>query len=519
MRKALLFGAAIVVVLAVAILVLGLQPLRSQRLESLVEDRLSEMLGEPVAIGRIGVTIYPQFGASATDVRIGTAGVPAPSLDVGRIVIRPRFGPLLRGDIRIRDVELEGFVVSLLRDPEGRWHLPPLVPVPTTQQKAGAAIEEVHVTQGRVRVFDGRPGGPMEEAGSIDDLAARMEQEPEGLRLSPITGRIGSAAISGEARAARDVIRLELTTEGLTDDDLPSLLRLLGADRPDFLRLGEAASLTGALNIDRQTSRLAGTGRVRAPAVQFDSVHIEGFEAPFTIDGDALTFSPATFTLYGGSHSGTITLDPLSRGVPRIRWRIDSRVTGVDASGFLGAVTGRDQQLDGTADLTASLNGRVDAPLAETASGRVQLLVRDGVIRDFPLLASIDRAAGLAEQQDGHTAFARLSATWDIAEGTARTENLLIQAQHVQLRAAGRVGVNRTVDLRGTAVLSPERSAQAIASVHELSGLRNKQGEIELPLTITGTLEAPSFNIDLESILAKGLKDELRRRLNRIIKR
>jgi hypothetical protein len=52
-----------------------------------------------------------------------------------------------------------------------------------------------------------------------------------------------------------------------------------------------------------------------------------------------------------------------------------------------------------------------------------------------------------------------------------------------------------------------------------LSGLRNSRGELEIPLTISGTLDAPSFGLDVKAAIGKGIKDELMRRLRGIIKR
>ena len=78
--------------------------------------------------------------------------------------------------------------------------------------------------------------------------------------------------------------------------------------------------------------------------------------------------------------------------------------------------------------------------------------------------------------------------------------------------------MDHSLALRGVAVLSPERSAEAVRSIRELSALRNDSGEVELPLTISGTLEAPSFGLDLQAALEKGLKNELQRRIRRFIR-
>jgi hypothetical protein len=160
----------------------------------------------------------------------------------------------------------------------------------------------------------------------------------------------------------------------------------------------------------------------------------------------------------------------------------------------------------------------VGEPITETISGRARVELTGGVIRDFPLLAVVNQALRLAERQGRDTHFERLSATLSVGPGGATTDDLVLEAAHVRVEAAGRIGADRSLDLRGAAVISPERSSAAIASIRELSGLRNAAKEIEIPLIISGTLDAPSFGVDVAAGIRKGLTDELRRRLRRIIK-
>ena len=137
----------------------------------------------------------------------------------------------------------------------------------------------------------------------------------------------------------------------------------------------------------------------------------------------------------------------------------------------------------------------------------------------------------LAEGDSRDTRFERLSATLAFAgrvartaadaagPGHATTDDLVLQAREVRVEAAGRIGFDRSLDLAGVAVLSPERTARAIRSVRELSGLRNDRGELELPLTITGTLDNPSFGIDLKAVIGRSIKEELRRRIRDLFRR
>ena len=149
-------------------------------------------------------------------------------------------------------------------------------------------------------------------------------------------------------------MRLEFTAPAIADDDLPAALALLGSARPTFVRLDEPASLSAAVRIDHAASRLSGKGTLRAPDVTLDPLRVRRFEAPFTIDGSRLTFAPTTFTLYGGSHRGTVSIR-LDDNSPR--WSTDSHVERIDLGAFLDALAARDAQLDGTARFDAALNG------------------------------------------------------------------------------------------------------------------------------------------------------------------
>ena len=150
--------------------------------------------------------------------------------------------------------------------------------------------------------------------------------------------------------------------------------------------------------------------------------------------------------------------------------------------------------------------------------GRARVVVSDGIVHQFPLLAAINSALRLSEGDLRDTRFERLSATLAIANGRATTGDLVLEASEVRVVTAGTIGFDRTLDLRGQATLSAERTAAVVASVRELSRLR-QHGQIELPLTISGTLDDPRFGIDMKGAIEKGIKDELLRRLGIIIRR
>jgi uncharacterized protein involved in outer membrane biogenesis len=513
-RIAIVAAAVVAALAAAAVFLLVRQSAIGGLVRSTAEGRLSAALGQPVSIGEIGFTLAPRPAFTGSDIRLGGAEREAPSVRLDRVRIVPRLRSFFGDVLQIEEVRLDGLTVSLLRDADGQWHAPALFGAPPGEG-GGVAIERVGIFDASVRIIDGGPSGPRQTS-AIEDIRADVLFDASGVRLAPLEGRVGNAAISGEAVADAKSIRLTFEARSIADADLPALLGLLGAGRPAVLRLDRAASASVSVTIDRATARLAGKGTIAMPAMTVEPLRIERLEAPFTIAGSRLTFTPTTFVLNEGTHRGRLTLG-LDRDPPH--WSSDGRIEGLDVGALLDALAGRDAKIDGRGRLDAALDGAIESNFVAGLGGRAQAALADGVIHDFPLVATVNRALGLAESEGRDTRFGRLTATLAIARGVATTEDLQIDAGHLRFEAAGRIGFDGTLDLRGRAIVARERVAEAVASVRELARLKNSRGEIALPLTIAGTMDAPRFGIDVAAAVKEGVRDELMRRLRGFIRK
>jgi hypothetical protein len=487
------------------------------------EARLSSMLGQPVAIGSMDVSMFPVPAVIGSEIVVGPDRE-RPELALHRIRLVPRIASLFSGPYVIREVVLEGLAVRVVRE-RGRWRFPSVMPVPGGDPGSGLVIERVSLSDGVVRVFELADRGPEQMTSRIDGIDGTAVVGADGLRVAPIRGRVGGSEITGEAVLNAQEARMNLAMAGAGGEDLDDLLGLATIAPPEFVTLHKPAAVSIAIRIDRTRSQLSGAGTLRAPEVGFHSLRLHGLEAPIKTDGADLTFEPATFTMYGGRHRGAMSVDLI-----RSRWALESKITDLDVGDFLSAMTGGGQRIDGTGSAATALRGRIGDPMPQGLEGRMTVNVVNGVIREFPLLSAINRALRLAEGDARDTRFERLSATLAFAgnvrssagapgAGHATTDDLVMEAREVRVEAAGRIGFDRSLDLTGVAVLSPERTASAVRSVRELSGLRNSQGELELPLTITGTLDHPSFGIDLKAVIARSIKEELRRGIRRLFRR
>jgi hypothetical protein len=490
--------------------------LNADVLSGIAEARLSAVLGQPVSIGSVRVSLLPVPAVVGSDISVGPQG-DAPELSLERVRIVPRLRSLVRGPYVIRDITLEGLAVRIIREPSGGWRLPAVVPAPGGDASSGVIVERVRLRAGQVRVFELTLRDGLKETSRIEAIEGEATADATGVRVSPIRGRVGGAEITGEASVSPQAARFGFALREIKGEDLDNVLGLAASEPPGFLSLPRPASTSMSIRIDRRNSRMTGTGSLVAPEIGFYSLRLQGFEAPIKTDGARIAFAPATFALYGGTHRGAMVVD-LSR--TPARWSLESTVTGVDVGDFLAAMTEHEQRIDGTTSATATLRAGVGDPMPNGLEGRMHVTVVNGVISQFPLLAAINRALRLAEGDTRDTRFEKLSATMALGgSGYATTDDLVLLARDLRVEAAGRIGFDRSLDLAGLAVLSPDRAAEAIRSVRELSGLRNDRGELELPIRVSGTLDDPSFGIDLKAAVGKSIKEELRRRIRNLFRR
>jgi uncharacterized protein involved in outer membrane biogenesis len=516
MSRRLLIAAALLLAVAVGFVIAVRSALDGETVRRAAESRVSALLGQPVRIGSIAVSAFPAPAVTGSDILVG-AERDAPELTLHRIRILPRLRSLFGGPLVIREVTLDGLSARVVKGPGGSWRLPAAVPAPTTGEGSGVVVERVTLTRGRILVFDATQRDAVRQTSAIEDIAGEAVADASGLRVSGVSGKVGGAEITGDAAVNPREARLDFALPRIRSEDLAAVLALAAADPPAFVSLPQPAEASMSIRIDRAKARLSGSGSIRAPDVMVHGVRLTALEAPLATDGVELTFAPASFAIYGGTHRGRLVMNLSSP----IRWSIDSEVQGIRAGEFLAAVAGRDQRIDGVASANAALQAPLGESIPAALAGRLRVNVANGVVREFPLLAAINRALRLAEGDSRDTRFERLSATlvFTRTAGYATTDDLVLQARETRVEAAGRLGFDRSLDLRGIAIISPERSSAAVRSIRELSALRNAEGSLELPLRISGSMDDPSFSIDLQAALGRGIKNELRRRWQDLLRR
>jgi hypothetical protein len=131
-------------------------------------------------------------------------------------------------------------------------------------------------------------------------------------------------------------------------------------------------------------------------------------------------------------------------------------------------------------------------------------------------LASVGKflgAAGLPSATQNFTNLVQLSGNFDVKNGVAQTNNLKAVIDGGTMAAAGLVNLaNQSLNLHVTAVLNKALSQQV--GGNQIGGfmntaLANNQGELVIPVIVTGTFQHPAVAPDVQQVAQMKLKNLL----------
>jgi hypothetical protein len=534
LRRTLLVLAAVAGLLVLAAAVLPLV-VDVDRFRPQVEARLSELTGRPVALDRLRLSLWTGVRVRTDRIEIGAPPqVPeesAATLVAGPVRLTPAVLPLLRGTVDLRGIAVESIRVArgadtLLRDGELSARM---------RSEPGGAFDLDGTLRGAFAILPGSPEGPLRfdasfRGGVLELRTLRAELGPTRIDLRGRGEGIGTGSprwsVEGSGRASGSEGSGRATLASVPEG--PVRLELdLDMRRLDF---GELAALAGWAASGPEAppepgteeepgagllERLEGGGRIRAASARLASLPLEAFDSRLVLDGGVVRLEDTRFSLFGGAHRGTLSLNAVAEGLP---FTLRSTVEGVDVARLISAWSPDSAGVfRGTGALSLDLLGVAYAPdLLRTLGGRMRLEVRDGALTSVGLLKTV---AGLLEAAGGRgigrdeTPFRSLAGTFAVTAGVARTDDLAVVADDLALDARGTVDLHGPLSLDGLVALAPDVSASMVARTPGLRVRQGRDGRITVPLGVGGTLSSPQVTVDVQRIVREGVRDEARRRL------
>ncbi len=470
-----------------------------ENVRTALAEQLSAALGQPVAIGAISAAIYPRVTVNLGDVTIGE---PA-RISVERLQVGASLRALFSRRIEHADLRLTGARVEL-----------PLPPFAFASGKAGEApaagpVELVSIDEILLNDVQIVSGGRT--------LRGDFALVPQGrgilIREAALLAGSASITIAGQITdLSGPVGELAVAAGSLNLDELLVFVSEFAAD---------AGVASGSSSRERPPAPMNIAMSLAADSAKIGTLNLDELSGRARITGDALTFEPVSFGLFGGKYAGTLRF-ALGNAAG---FRMAAALSDIDMAAVMkfagnpGAVTGR---LSGRIDLAGT--GPDTASVLRSARGTSRVDITDGTVKNLGLVRTIviagsGRSDAEAQRLDAprDEPFSRLGATLAIVNGDANTSDLTFESDDLLLSAAGYFRLDGSaIELKGQAQLSDALAARA---GRDLVRYTQDQGRPTLPVTITGAAGNPAVLVDMAGVVRRAITNRAKEEVEGAIKR
>jgi len=259
--------------------------------------------------------------------------------------------------------------------------------------------------------------------------------------------------------------------------------------------------------------KISANGTVAAGKILHGQIVLTNVKAGVNLTNGLLRLDPLTAGVFGGQESGAITAD-LGAAAPA--YSVKAKLSNVDSNQLLSSTTSLKNILSGALAGNADLQflSRPNEDLAKTLNGKIQIQMGQGRLAGVRILnevASIGRFLGYTQNQEAFTNIVKLAGTLDIVNGLASTNDLFMDLGGGTLSGAGTMGlVDQSIKLRVVTVLGKDLAQKSVAP-GQIGGLlntvlANQQGELVVPMLVTGTFAQPKFAPDAERVASLKLR-------------
>ncbi len=425
---------------------------------------IEEQTGKSAEIGHLALTIFPTVAIRVDDFSLGNpAGFPKGAVLTARRVyaVVDAFA-LLRRQVVIRSLELDGPNLNLLEDVRGKWNFEN--PARPRGEKKGPSGDPASFSFGEI---------------------ARVQVTGMQLNAASLlaSGKPGPAFFQGR--------KVSLHLEQV---DLNSFT----GSPASFFPPGSGRDAWGSTLAYAATAKptAAAHGTLKAEALHFGTLEVTSVKSKLRLFPKQVFFDDLTFDLYEGHAAGELFFDFAGRNP---RYRTSARLNGVNVANLLEAFAVARGKMTGKMDGNAKLAGEVTHPSDPLAGmqGTGLLNVHNGRLPSLQLnknLMELARLGNRGASSGDPSAFSSIAADFYIANQRITSKNITILGNGVDVDGAGSLGLAGagSLDYQGVAKLAAGQGPVS-GLLSGLSGATASGGKLTLPFSIGGTLQDPKF--------------------------
>lgn len=265
--------------------------------------------------------------------------------------------------------------------------------------------------------------------------------------------------------------------------------------------------------------KMTGGGNITVGTVEYDQLLLSNLKATAALDHGVIRMNPVTASVYNGLETGSITIDLRQKPMAV---SITSKLDQVDANKLLSSVSSVKETLYGllAANGNTSFRAANSQEIARTLNGNLTIDLTKGRLAHVDLLNQLAGVAKFLTNTPASTTggqpftdILRLTGSFNVVNGLAQTNNLKALIPGGSLAADGAVNLaDQGLNMHVTAILEKALSQQVGGT--QIGGfmntaLANQQGELVIPVLVTGTLNSPRFAPDLQKIAQMKLQNML----------
>ena len=525
----IVIGLLIVVVVVVGVILALPFLIDLNKYQDQYKPLIENALNRKVQLQDIRLTIWPRIGARVAGFAVldDPAFGSSPFTSLTSLDIGVKLMPLLSGKVEVEEITLCDPVITVIKNKNGVLNVstigrtgvelpktPSRAPIPSTEGPlkilALLAVDRVSIVGGKLTYRDLSAAKPTEYV--LQDMklllqSIRLGQTPSlhfGALVQPFNLPVTLDGTFGPLKETTDIDAINLQ---------------LGLGKTDFTIAGKTVGQNATVNI---SSSLINTANLPMTLPLNKSVNIKDLRIAAEVNGQEAKLNAVSFQLFDGQVKAQGSLTSGSDSPP---FTGKATIQGLQLGPALDAVATTQVSISGAAGADLALQGRgFSMPnLTKTLEGTSHVAVKDGKIEGVNLLQeaiSILKVAGISLDNAKATAFSTIETDLAIKEGIINVQRLLIDSHDFQATGNGTVGFDQTLHLTVTLNLSQALS-QKIIGLSPAARLAFAEGRLNVPLLITGTVQAPSYGLDSKALTGKvqeRLKEKVKEAIGDLLK-
>jgi AsmA protein len=430
--------------------------------------------------------------------------------------------PLLSGKVEVENITLRNPVITVIKNKSGILNVstigragvalpkaPSRAPIPSTEGPlrilALLAVDRVSIVGGKLTYRD------LSSAETTEYILQDMEVLLQSVRL----GQTPTLHVGMVVQPMNLPVKLNGTFGPLKEStDIDAINLQLALGKTDFTITGKIVGRNASLNVNAPVINTANLP-VALPLLQ--PIDIKNLQIAANIQGQDVLLQRLSFQLFDGQVAAEGRVMSGSETPP---FTGKMTIQGMQLDPALKALATTQVSISGTAGANLSMQGRgFSIPdLTQSLEGTGHVAVKDGKIEGVNLLEeaiSILNVAGISLDHAKATAFSTIETDLAVKEGTVYVQRLLMDSHDFQATGGGTIGFDQKLNLAVNLNLSQDLS-QKIALSSPAAKLAMKGDRLSLPLTITGTAQAPSYGLDMKGLTGSA-QEQVRKKVEEAV--